>query len=168
MAPRCYQSFENGQRCNAPAIHGSKYCLHHDQQTPQAKAKSDSPEAETLTLPSLLDRPSMLAALNIVLQALAEGRIKRSVAETLLSGIKFAHRLMNKIAEAGETILPIASYAQPQPSAIAASSDRPKADIFSLARYSEPGSDLDPDTARMVKEILAQSRDFPRPNQAKA
>ena len=162
MAPRCYQSFANGQRCNAPAIHGSKYCRHHDAQQSKQEPKASSQEAEQpLTLPSLVDRPSMLAAINLVLQALAEGRIKRSVAETLLSGIKFAHRLMNEIAEAGETIHPMAEYSQPRPVAIAASGDRPKADVFNPARrYSEPSSALDPDTARMVKEILAQSREM--------
>jgi len=107
MAPRCYQSLDNGQRCNAPAIHGSKFCRHHDPQRPK-QAAAESRDSETLELPPLLDKPSMLVALNQVTQALAAGRIKRSVAATLLSCIKLANRLIAEIAEAGLTVSPAA------------------------------------------------------------
>jgi hypothetical protein len=112
MAPRCYQSFNNGQRCNAPAIHGSKFCRHHDQQRTVKSDKEKSGDMEPLILPLLLDKRSVLAALNLVLQALGEGRIKRSVADTLLSGIRMANRLLTEIAEAGESALPAMAAAQ--------------------------------------------------------
>lgn len=108
MAPRCYQSLDNGQRCSAPAIHGSRFCRHHDSQRPK-QAAAESRDSEPLELPPLLDKPSMLVALNQVAQALAAGRIKRSVAATLLSCIKLANRLITEIAEAGSTVSPAAT-----------------------------------------------------------
>lgn len=114
MAPRCYQSLDNGQRCNAPAIHGSRFCRHHDSQRVSLKEpKPKATESEPLNLPPLVDKPSMLAALNIVALALAEGRIKRSVAHTLISAIKLADRLLTEITEAGLSIFPIQAPAAP-------------------------------------------------------
>ena len=107
MAPRCYQTLENGQRCSAPAIYTSKYCRHHDPQLLALKeARPKDPEAEPLILPQLVDKTSVLAALNLVLHALSEGRIKRSVAHTLLSAIRFGYRLLTEIAEEGLSVHP--------------------------------------------------------------
>src|SRR5512146_166399 len=113
MTPQCIQAIANGQTCKAPAVNGSRFCRHHDlmarkeaELMAREESGSKSTDSEPLILPPLVDKPSILAALNVVLQALAEGRIKRSVADTLLSGIKLANRLVNEIAEAGLTPLP--------------------------------------------------------------
>ena len=158
MTPNCSQILANGQRCNAPAVNGSKFCRHHDPQRP-LKPVQKSEEHEPLTLPPLNDKQCLLAALNEVLHALAEGRIKRSAADTLLSGIKFAHRLMNEIAQAGESLPALARNTRPQTIALAASTDHTKSDLFNPApQYTgHTLHDPDPATARMVKEVLAQS-----------
>lgn len=106
MTPQCLQSLDNGQQCTAPAISGSKFCRHHDPHRPQKEPKEKSSETEPLILPPLLDKPSILVALNEVMLALAEGRIKRSVADTLLSIIKLANRLLTEIADAGLEVYP--------------------------------------------------------------
>ena len=173
MTPNCSQPLSNGQRCSAPAINGSKFCRHHDPQRPPRPVEEKTRETEPLALPPLLDKPSILAALNEVLHALAEGRIKRSAADTLLSGIKLAHRLLNEIAEAGETVLPVTGCSQPKPVALAASSDRPKPDTFNPARrYTQHSPayspDVDPDTARIVKELLAQSHELAKSQTARS
>jgi len=167
MAPRCYQSLDNGQRCNSPAIHGSRFCRHHDQQRTTKSAQEKSPEMEPLALPPLLDKPSILAAVNIVVHALAEGRIKRSMAETLLSAIKLANRLITELAEAGISDLPTNDYFQPAPIALAASGNphHPNgASAFNPAVHSHPAPSFeeDPSTARLVRELLAQSHEMQR------
>jgi hypothetical protein len=168
MIPKCYRSLENGQRCSAPAMQGSKYCRHHDPQRPAKPAAENSSQSEHLALPPLIDKVSILTAVDMVVRALAEGCIKRSVAETLLSGIKLANRLISEIVEAGETMLPAENYAQPKPLALAASGDRPKAPApFNPAlRYPASQSSGDPATDRLVREILAQSHEIAR-SQAK-
>ena len=185
MLRRCLQTLENGQRCNAFATDTSKYCRHHDPQLPAKPAKETSAEMEPLHLPLIIDRSSALTAVNIVLQAMGERRIKRSVAGTFLSGIKLASRVLTEMAEAHETLSPadmhrfrsMRSSDRSQPArtddnlaiALAAADESRKPNPFSAARPSLAyQSDLDPDTARMVKEILAQSRDFPRTQQPKA
>jgi len=103
-APQCLQALDNGQ-CKAPAVDGSRFCRHHDPHRPK-QGNAEARDTEPLDLPPLLDRPSMLVALNQVAQALAANRIKRSVAGTLLSCIKLASRLVTEIGEAGATGLP--------------------------------------------------------------
>jgi hypothetical protein len=107
MSPQCLQSLNNGEQCAAPAINGSKFYRHHDPKRPHKEPKAKSSETEPLILPPLLDKPSILVALNEVMLALAEGRIKRSVADSLVSIIKLANRLLTEIAEAGLEVYPI-------------------------------------------------------------
>jgi len=185
MLRRCLQTLENGQRCNAFATDTSKYCRHHDPQLPAKPAKESSAEMEPLHLPLIIDRSSAPTDANIVLQAMGERRIKRPLAGTFLSGIKLASRVLTEMAEAHETLSPadmhrfrsMRSSDRSQPArtddnlaiALAAADESRKPNPFSAARPSLAyQSDLDPDTARMVKEILAQSRDFPRTQQPKA
>ena len=104
-APQCLQALDNGRQCKAPAVDGSRFCRHHDPHRPK-QGNAEARDTEPLDLPPLLDRPSMLVALNQVAQALAANRIKRSVAGTLLSCIKLASRLVTEIGEAGATGLP--------------------------------------------------------------
>jgi hypothetical protein len=175
MLRRCLQTLENGKQCNAPATDTSKYCRHHNPQLPPKPARET--EMEPLHLPLVLDRPSALKAINIVLQAMGEGRVKRSVAGTLLSGIKLAAHLITEMAEAGETISPADMHSlRPMRNndrfqsartddrlavALAAAGESRKPSPFNAARPScAYQSDVDPATARMVKEILAQSHEL--------
>ena len=162
MTPECSQLLDNGRQCTAPAVHDSTYCRHHDPLRPRKQSLEEPRESEPLSLPTLLDKPSMLAALNQVVQALAQGRIKPSVARTLLSAIRFASRLVAEIAQEQRPLLPVAPAgdrnAIRSDHRLAASSDLRKPGPFSTARSaSSYQSDIDADTARMVKELVAQS-----------
>ena len=97
MSPNCTQSLQNGKSCNAPAMNGSSFCRHHDPQRPPRPVHEESRESESLVLPPLRDKYSILLALDEVIHALAEGRIKLSFAETLLSGIKLVSRIVNEV-----------------------------------------------------------------------
>jgi len=187
MTPRCPQTLDNGQRCSALAINGSKFCRHHDPQRPPKPAREESRESEPLHLPPLFDKPSILAALNEVVQALAGGRIKHSVADTLLYAIKLAARLVTELDEAGLSIhaddeqpvgrridQPALSnrdhLAQPRMTGalqelrdhFAARQTASTTNKNGQSRYSNgsvalAASSIDPATARIVKDILAQS-----------
>ena len=169
MTTQCTHTLATGEPCNAPALNGGPFCRHHYPQLPlkdHKPAKQESRQSEPLILPTLLDKPSILKAVNEVIQALAAGRIKRSVADTLLSAIKFAGRLLTEIAEACLNASPYTSYFQPNTAALAASGNRPGAAVASSpARHAgapplhpEHASSLDPSTARIIKELLAQTR----------
>lgn len=178
MLRRCLHTLETGQRCNAPATDTSKYCRHHNPQAPTTPVNET--EMEPIHLPLVIDRPSALKAINIILHAMGEGRLKRPIAGTFLSAIKLATRVITDMAEAHETLSPsdITDFRQMrsrlQPSqtddrpaiALAAAGESRKPNSFSAARpFRTHETDTDPATARMLKEILAQSRDFPRAQQ---
>ena len=172
----CSQPLTNGQPCSAPAVRGSSFCRHHDQRRPRMEAEEESRENEPLMLPPLVDKPSMLAALNQVVQALAAGRIKRSVATTLLSGIKLANRLLTEIAEAGEAASPISShlqFANAEPAARSQTSSRtgssPAQTVVRLAASDNPQKPAAIfNSDRFVEEMMAQAHDLlagqPRPD----
>ena len=221
MTPRCPQTLDNGQRCSALAINGSKYCRHHDPQRPPKPAREEPPESEPLLLPPLFDKPSILAALNEVVQALAGGRIKHSVADTLLYAIKLAARLVTELDEAGlsihsedeqpagrhdEPALPHRDeFAQTRKTAaadplrnqiaarqtarttnrevqshysngsVALAASGIGTNTFNPARragapplYPEQASSLDPSTARIVKDLLAETHQLANTQKAKS
>jgi hypothetical protein len=158
MTPRCPQTLDNGQRCSALAINGSKFCRHHDPQCPPRPAKEEPPESEPLILPPLVDKPSILAALNEVVQALAGGRIKRSVADTLLSAIKLANRLLTEIEEAGLTVL-----LPQQPSRQMQASQHAVARLAASGESREPIARFSPNhhsSTRFVNEMMAQAHEL--------
>ena len=137
---------------------------------PQKQPKPDTPESEPLFLPTLVDRPSALTALNQVIQALSEGRIKLSLGSTLLHGIKIAARLINEMEERGIVMPAAPVIARPQsiaprPSApslsrLAASGAATQA--FNPMRHPHPSFSDDPSTDRLVRELLAQSHEMSR------
>ena len=175
MPTQCLQSLNNGRPCSAPAVNGSKFCRHHDpQRPPKPVAKV---EKETLVLPHLLDKVSVLAAINEVVQAIANDQINLSVAGTLLSAFKLASRLLTEVAEEGigairdhdlcnatlrklENTLAKTrqSYVPDNTVALAASAQQPRRkDTFSA---SHPFPEADSATARLVQELIAQSHQF--------
>ena len=173
MTPECSQLLDNGRPCAAPAVHDSTYCRHHDPLRPRKQSLEEPRESEPLSLQTLLDKPSMLAALNqvtgtftILLAAILSpwsiSMRQPSDARTLLSAIRCASRLVAEIAQEQRPLLPVAPAgdrnAIRSDHRLAASSDLRKPGPFSTARSaSSYQSDIDADTARMVKELVAQS-----------
>ena len=139
----------------------------------QKEAKDRSHDSEPLFLPSLLDKPSMLSAVNLVVHALAEGRIKRSVADTLLTAIKFANRLLNDIEEAGLSLYPAQNYPAQnypaQPGARPTGPTKQKTPVSNsyitgavalAASGNHPKTD-NPLPDRFLEEMMAQAHAFP-------
>ena len=176
MSNACTHTLSSGRKCQAPAANGgNSFCRHHDPRRSTRQDEEDSLEGEPLALPMLVDKPSTLAALNVVLQALAARRIKRSVAVTLLSGIKLANRLLTDIAEPGETASPTSNYIQPahsepavRPQKSGPGSSAPQT-VVRLAASRHP---VKPaaifNSERFVEELMEQAYQFlpgePRPD----
>ena len=158
MTPNCSQSLDNGKPCNAPAMIGTKFCRHHDPQRPQRLSQQKAPEHEPLTLPDINDKQCALVAINVIIQALASGRIRRSVAQTLLCAINSATRLMDQILEEGEAGI---TYEDPLPQPIALAAAGASREVASPVAPKLPlhafKTEVDPSTARIVKELLAQT-----------
>jgi hypothetical protein len=159
MAPKCFQSLDNGQRCSAPALNDSKFCRHHDPRRPQQEIKDKSRESEPLFLPPLFDKPSMLAAVNQVVQALAEGRIKRSVADTLLSAIKFANRLLTEIADAGLSVYPTQQPAVGRQTGVSSNYITGAVALAASGDHGKAADAYQP-SDRLVEEMMAQAQEL--------
>lgn len=164
MTPNCSQTHDNGKPCNAPAMIGSKFCRHHDPQRTQRPSQQKAPEHEPLTLPDINNKQCALVAINEIIQALASGRIRRSVAQTLLSAINSATRLMDQILEEGEAGM---TYEDPLPQTIALAASAASREVASPVAPKLPPrafkTDIDPSTARIVKELLARPTSSPKP-----
>ncbi|HXS76371.1 MAG TPA: hypothetical protein VN753_09350 [Terracidiphilus sp.] len=178
MTPQCSQHLTDGQRCNAPAVNGSTFCRHHDPQRPPRPVEKESGGNEPLVLPPLTDKYSVLLALDEIIHALAEGRIKRSVAETLLSGMKLVSRLVNELTEEGlldpevpeptgqgpASPEPQLSHWQPDGQVAArmvspSSSDHPTS-FFSASHPHSAEPEMDSATECLIRELVAQSQEL--------
>lgn len=176
MTPQCSQPLTNGKTCSAPAVNGSRFCRHHNPQRPPRPVQEEPRDNEPLILPALEDKYSVLVALDKIIHALAEGRIKRSVAETLLSGIKLVSRLVNELTEEG-----LLAPEMPQPARSAQISASPETQaaagqeasrtsppsgsnkapsIFSASHRPFKESQMDPSTECLIRELVAQSQEL--------
>ena len=131
----------------------------------QSNAKAKSDESEPLYLPPLLDKRSMLGALNMVVQALGERRIKRSVAETLLSAIKFADRLVTEIQDAGLSVYPTRQPGNHVANPTGPTKQTPVSDRYITGAVALAASGNHPKTGnplpdRFIEELLAQAHGF--------
>lgn len=90
MSIQCTRLLASGQKCKAPAMKGAVLCRHHH---PHKPARQD----RRLVLPPLQDQSSVLYAATEIVQAIADRRIKRSDAATLLFGLQLAGNLMRDI-----------------------------------------------------------------------
>lgn len=117
MSRQCTHLLTPGQQCQAPAVTGSSFCRHHDPRKRIEAAQQG--ESEPFVLPELEDSRSLLRAVNEVLHAMSERRIKRSEGGTLLFGLQLASKFMHEIETQGLSPLPPAGF--------------------------EPGGELDPD-----------------------
>lgn len=95
MFEECSHVLISGQKCQAPAVKGSTLCRHHQ---PHKRARAD----RRLVLPPLNDQCSVLCATVEIVQAMAERRMKRSDAATLLYGLRLTANLMHDIENAAE------------------------------------------------------------------
>ena len=128
------------------------------------------------TVAELLDAPAddTASLRSRIIHALAEGRIKRSVASTLISGIKVCSRLVSELIEEGllkpeepELAESTKTPASPEPRLVpqmaAARSSSPsssnKAPVaFRASHRPSAKPDIDSSTQRMIRELLAQSQ----------
>ena len=90
MSQQCTHILASGQKCHAPAIKGESLCRHHHPLKP-------APEDRRFVLPPLNDESSILYAATEIVQALAERRLQRRNAATLLFGLRLAANLMKDI-----------------------------------------------------------------------
>lgn len=97
MFTTCTHTLESGVTCNSPAVRGTALCHHHTPRETIRRAPH-RPNA-SFRLPALNSRNSILVATNEVLQRLAEGRMKRSEAETLLKALKMATRIIGELEQ---------------------------------------------------------------------
>ena len=95
MFTTCSHTHESGATCKSPAIRGTALCYHH---TPRETIRrSPRRSSQSFELPVLESRNSILIATSEVLQRLAEGRIKRTEADTLLRALKMAARMVTEL-----------------------------------------------------------------------
>lgn len=101
MFAKCTHTLESGSTCQSPAVRGTRLCFHH---TPHQNLDRKWPhESEPLELPAINNKNSILVAVGEVLRAMAERRIKRCEADTLIQGLKFAARLMTELDRQAES-----------------------------------------------------------------
>ena len=120
MPTECTHTLDSGANCKAPARTGSSFCHHHNPRTHLDPHPRQTRESEPLALPPLLDKCAILVAVNEVIQAASQRRIKCSEARTLLMALKFASRLMTEIDQAADSSsesqpCPERSYQEPSP-----------------------------------------------------
>jgi hypothetical protein len=144
MFIECTHILDSGNNCKSPAVRGTSLCFQH---TPHERPQVRRPrESEPLELPNLHNKSGILVAVTQVVFALAERRIQRSEADTLLHCLKFAARLMTELELAADSS-PVAfdgtQYSRYSESAEHQSSCEPK--VGSIAAQT---SELDPLTAR--------------------
>jgi hypothetical protein len=95
MFTACTHTHESGNTCKSPALRGTSLCFNH---TPHENIKRKHPrDYEPFELPNIYSKNGLLIAVVEVLKRLAMRRIKRSEADTLLFGLKFADRIMTGI-----------------------------------------------------------------------
>jgi hypothetical protein len=143
MFIECTHILDSGNNCKSPAVRGTSLCFQH---TPHERPQVRRPrESEPLELPNLHNKSGILVAVTQVVFALAERRIQRSEADTLLHCLKFAARLMTELELAADSPVAFddAQYSQYSKSAEHQSSCEPK--VGSIAAQT---SELDPRTAR--------------------
>jgi len=97
MPTHCHHALNSGEPCSAPAINGSSFCRHHDPDRPRKDVQARKRKSESLELPDLDEKSSILVALSEVVHALAEHRIKCSEGKVLIAGLKLALQLMIEI-----------------------------------------------------------------------
>jgi hypothetical protein len=139
---------ESGHTCKSPAIRGTSLCFNH---TPHQNIKRrQHHEYEPFELPPLHSKNAVLVAVSQVLYRLSMRRIKRSEADTLLYGLKFAERIMTKIDES------IPSYETGPSYAPSAEPDEEEPTLESIREMVDSmAAELDGPTFKEIEEMQA-------------
>ena len=112
--PLCSHIKSNGDQCASPALHGMRFCFQHLGGTTSSllRARSTTVNNADLHLAYPADRESIQYNLDLVAQALAEGRIDTSIANTYNRIYRTCEQNLHRWEKAhkGETKMP-----SPQP-----------------------------------------------------
>jgi hypothetical protein len=148
MSTECTHTHESGHTCKSPAIRGTSLCFNH---TPHDKIKPRHPrECEPFELPDIYSKNGLLIAVVEVLNRLSMRRIKRSEADTLLFGLKFADRIMTSIDES------IPSYETGPNYAPSAQPDEEEPSLESIREMVDSmAAELDGPTFKEIEEMQA-------------
>lgn len=148
MFTECTHAHESGSTCKSPAIRGTSLCFNH---TPHEEIKRHHPrEYEPFELPNIYSKNGLLIAVVEVLKRLSMRRIKRSEADTLLFGLKFAERIMTKIDES------IPSYEAEPSCAPSAEQDEEEPSLESIREMVDSmAAELDGPTFKEIEQMQA-------------
>jgi hypothetical protein len=133
MYQLCRHIKTNGLRCQSPAMHTSAYCYFHTRMIKAAKTPVSF--MDTIQLPPLEDRASILLAITQVLNALLGSRIDDRRARVLLYALQIASQNLKGIekeqdkeppetvrevehTEDGEDLAPVLSVCEPHDCAL--------------------------------------------------
>ena len=95
MFTACTHTHDSGETCKSPAIRGTALCFHH---TPHQKIERQWPhESEPFELPKIHSKSNIIVAISEVLERMAQGRLKRSDANTYLHGFALTARMMSEL-----------------------------------------------------------------------
>jgi len=148
MFTECTHTHESGSTCKSPAVRGTSLCFNH---TPHENIKRKHPrDYEPMELPPLHNKQGILAALTVIINHLAMRRIKRSEADTLIFGLKFAARIMTELDESVPSYPTAADYndyAEP---------DQPEPSLESIREMVDSmAAELDGPTFKEIEEMRA-------------
>jgi hypothetical protein len=93
MFAECCHVQTSGQKCKSPIVQHSIFCYFH--RNVRERAELPPPRQGTpFVLPFIEDSRGVLVAVNEVLRAMGQGRIKRNEASTYLSGTQLAAKVI--------------------------------------------------------------------------
>jgi hypothetical protein len=108
--PLCSHIKSNGEQCASPALHGMRFCFQHLGGTTSSllRARSTTVNNADLDLAYPSNRESIQYNLDLVAQALAEGRIDTSIANTYNRIYRTCEQYLHRWEKAhkGETKMP--------------------------------------------------------------
>jgi hypothetical protein len=150
MFTSCTHTHESGNTCKSPAVRGTSLCFNH---TPHENIKRRHPrEYEPIELPPLHNKQAILAALSVIIDRLALRRIRRSEADTLILGLKFAARIMTELDES------IPSYETGPSYAPSVEPDEQEPSLESIREMVDSmAAELDGPTFKEIEEMQASN-----------
>jgi hypothetical protein len=84
--PECRHILTSGNKCHQPALRGKPFCIHHCRTRNLVEA--NRARKHSISLPPLEDRHAVQMSIDVVLAALAAGKINRRTAGTYAYAIK--------------------------------------------------------------------------------
>lgn len=96
--PECRHILPSGRKCSQPALHGKPFCIHHCRSRNLVQA--NRARNHSIALPPLEDRAAIQMSLDVVLAALAAGKINRRTAATYAYAIKIGSDNLARMEQA--------------------------------------------------------------------